>query len=276
MGLFKNIKAQVQAATEMAAEIRASAPPVAGAPATMGGPPAPPGITILNPTPQDEVDRLLDAGGEARGVLLGSRHDMSNGERPMRTRVHVRVRPRLRGGALGDEVALKAWVSWKVATLLDPGLEIPIELDRATGRPTGISTGHLNDELSPRFEEAKRRRKGWDLDTGLEGITQSPGMLKETFGRGSAPPPTSELPSTDPLLAPIGGVTWEQFIAVRAEITTRPSPDGFDAVAQRYCVPPGAWAGIDAAWMQRIMGAPSLAQQLGTDLDAAQRALRGR
>jgi len=224
MGLFNNIKAQIQAATEMAAQARAAAPmgqtstTMGGAPTPLGGPPSPPpGIAILNPTPQDEVDRLLDAGGDARGVVLGSRHDM-----------------------------------------------------------TGISTARLSDELSPRFDEAKRRHKSGDLDTGLEGITQLPGLLKETFGRGSASPAPAGLSAHDPALAPIGGVTWQQFIAVRAEVTTRPSPEGFDAVAQRHGVPAGAWNGVDAAWMQRVMTTPALVQQMSTDLEDAQRALKGR
>ncbi|MBA3293173.1 MAG: hypothetical protein H0T40_05390, partial [Geodermatophilaceae bacterium] len=75
-----------------------------------------------------------------------------------------------------------------MATLLDPGLEIPIEFDRVCGRATGIST------------------------------------------------PPAGLPSTDPLLAPIEGVTWQQFIAVRADIANRPSVDGFDEMAQQYGV----------------------------------------
>lgn len=280
--MFRNLKAQVKAAAEMAAEIQAATPTVGqghttmgGAPpTTMGGVPQRPELSILNPTPQHEVDRLLSGAGDARGVVLGSRNDMSDGDRPMRTRVHVRVRPRLRGGGLGEEVALKAWVSWKVATLLDPGLEIPIELDRVTGRATGIATGPLSEELSPRFDEAKRRQKSGDWDTGLEGITQLPGVLKEAFGDGPAPAPPRGLPPTDPLMAPIQGVTWQQFIAVRAEIIVFPPVDGFDSVAVRHGVAPGAFADINAAWMQRIMGAPRLAQQWGYDLDAAQTALR--
>jgi hypothetical protein len=146
-------------------------------------PPPPPPLTILNPSPQDVIDQLLAAGGVARGVVVGGRNDMSDGDRPVRTRVRVRVRPRLQAGQLGEETEVKAWVGWKVATLLEPGLEIPVLIDRATNRVTDIETGQLADELAPRSDEAKRRHKGWDLDTGLEGISELPGAVKDFFKR---------------------------------------------------------------------------------------------
>ncbi len=176
MGFLKKLKAQYDAAQVMATQMaEASSALQASMPqAGASGPP-----TILDPTPQDEVDRLLREGGVARGVVMGSRDDMSDGDRPVRTRVHVRVRARLADGALGDEVQLKAWVGWKVAALLSPGLEIPVEIDRATMRPTAIDTKALAAELKHRSAEAKDRQRGWDFDTGLEGIRDAPALARD-------------------------------------------------------------------------------------------------
>lgn len=197
MGLFKIVKAQVQAVTTMAAEIKAAMP--AGG-AVVGGPPVQ--VNILNPTPQAEVDRLLEAGGIARGVVMGSRDDLSDGDRSVRTRVHVRVCARMPGGSLGPESAVKAWVSWKVAVLLEPGLEIPVEIDRATGHVTGLATGQLADELAPRAKEAKQRHKGYSFDTGLEGITGAPAVVREAFSSPPPPPPPPSSSSTQSVPPP--------------------------------------------------------------------------
>ena len=216
MGLFKNLRQQVREASQMAAEIRAATPPgVPGVPGVAFGSPSST-TGILNPTPQAEVDRLLQAGGAARGVVTGSRHDMSDGDRSVRTRVHVRVRARLPQGALGPETSVTAWVNWKVAVLLEPGLEVPVEIDRSTGSVTGLVTGQLAEELASRSKEAKQRHRGYDVETGLEGITGVPSVMREVFG---APSPTvpadGGLGVEHPLLAPIEGTSLVQAEARR-------------------------------------------------------------
>ncbi len=121
-------------------------------------------ITIVDPTPQAEVDRMIAAGGVTRGVVVRATHADQSGERVSRMRVDVRVRSRLAGGELGPETKLKVWTSWKVAALLDPGLEIPIRMDPATGLATEIVADQLRGELEHRFDESAKRRPGWTTD----------------------------------------------------------------------------------------------------------------
>ena len=173
MGLFKNLRAGVQAVSGMVSEVRATSDAAEQA--------VP--VTILNPSPQAEVDRLLAAGGIARGVVVRATHPPQHGERAMRMRVDVRVRSRLADGALGNQVTLKVSTFWKVAALLDPGLEIPILLDRATGLATEIPADALRDELEPRFDEAAERRPGWVVDSDAQTLIDLPKDVKDTLRR---------------------------------------------------------------------------------------------
>jgi hypothetical protein len=263
MGFLKNLKNQVADATKMASDYKANVP--AQSMTSMG--PAAADHAIINETPQEQVDVMLLGSGSARGVVLGAHNDLGT-ERSMRTRAHVRVRPRLAQGALGDEVKLSVWVNWKVAVLLDPGLEIPIELDRRTLTVTAIDTKELERELEPRFGEAEERLPGTVVDLGLDGITQLPGVVKDFFQ--PTPPPPGMNPD-DPLLEPIDGVALDQFIGVKAEISTKASPEGFGAVAERHGIAASQWESVDAAWMQRVMRSPALAQHFGTSLEAARK-----
>lgn len=48
--------------------------------------------------------------------------------------------------------------------LLDPGIEIPILIDRTTGAATEIVADALRAELEPRFDESARRRPACTTD----------------------------------------------------------------------------------------------------------------
>ena len=148
MGFLQRRKAQASAPAAAAARARANRPVARGSAAVS--------VPILNPTSDAELERVLASAGPARGVVIAARHDMVSGERPVRTRVHLTVCPRLRGG-LGDEAELTAWVGWKAAALLEPGLEIPVQLNRSSGRIDAIATDLLGRELASRDDEAKLR-----------------------------------------------------------------------------------------------------------------------
>lgn len=173
VGLFKNLRQGVKAVSTMVAEVNA-----ANAAAETAMP-----VTILNPSPQEEVDRLLAAGGVTRGVVVRATHEPQHGERAQRFRVDVRVRGRLAAGALGDVVNVKVMTSWKVAALLDPGLEIPVLLDRTTGLVTEIPADALRDELEPRFDEAAERRTGDHVDPDFQAAIDLPRDIKNTITR---------------------------------------------------------------------------------------------
>jgi hypothetical protein len=148
MGFLQRRKADGSAPAAAAARARANRPVAHGSSAAS--------VTILNPTSDVELERVLASAGPARGVVIAAHHDMVAGDRPVRTRVHLTVRPRLKGG-LGDEAELTAWVGWKAAALLEPGLEIPVQLNRSSGRIDAIATDLLARELVSRDDDAKRR-----------------------------------------------------------------------------------------------------------------------
>lgn len=150
MGLFDNVRKVVAGYRDMAQASQAEADRVP--------------LTIRNPTPQADVDRLIAAGGVSRGVVVRATHNETNGERVANMAVNITCRARLANGELGEPAKIKVRTSWQVAALLDPGLEIPIMFDRATGIVTDVATDQLKQELAPRFDESKQRRAGWTLD----------------------------------------------------------------------------------------------------------------
>ena len=158
MGVFSKLKAQVEAA-QAAGNAMAGVEPVSDIP------------EFVAPWPQEEVDRLLQGPGPIGAIMLGSRHQvLEDGERIGRMRVHVRLRPRGPEGTLGDEVTVKASVSSWVATLLEPGLDIPVERDPSTGAITKVASKQLTEELrdarrrptrSARASPSTRPCRGW-------------------------------------------------------------------------------------------------------------------
>lgn len=150
MGLIGNVRKIVSGYREMAQAAQAEADRVP--------------LTILNPSPQPEVDRLIAAGGVARGVVVRATHGETSGERVASMRVDITTRARLGNGELGEPASIKVRTSWRVAALLDPGLEIPVTFDRSTGIVTGVMVDDLERELGPRLPEANKRWPGWTSD----------------------------------------------------------------------------------------------------------------
>jgi hypothetical protein len=153
MGIFKGLRDSFKAMTGAMDQASGAEP----------GQPQPP-MAILNPTPQEEVDRLIAAGGVTRGVLVRASHAPTDGERVRSMRVDVRVRSRLAGGQQSQEVKLKIRTSTDVAAVLDPGLEIPILMDRTTGLATEVVVDQLLAELAPRLADPAIRPSGWTFD----------------------------------------------------------------------------------------------------------------
>lgn len=161
MGFFKDLKAQVAAAQ---AAMNAMTPPE----------PIPGPAEFINAWPQDEVDRLLQGTGTIRAIVLGKSHQiLEPGERVGRMRVKVRLRPRGPEGSLGDEVTVNASISSLTASLIERGLDIPVERDAATGAITKVASAQLTEELSSRKDEAKKRNPGWALDQDIEGMIET-------------------------------------------------------------------------------------------------------
>lgn len=141
MGLFDNIRGAVNMAKEGIAEAKAGSD--AQAEAERNGP-----IDILNPTAQDEVDRLNAAGGVERAVLVSASHQMLEpGEQVAKMAVTMVVRARLGEGELGTATTVKVWIGSRLAAKLKRGLELPASIDLATGLVTAVDGKALAGEL---------------------------------------------------------------------------------------------------------------------------------
>ena len=69
-------------------------------------------------------------------------------------------------------------------------------------------------------------------------------------------------------MAPANGVTFEQWVAVSADLIREQVPaDRADACAARHGVPPGAWAEGARQWRRRQMGHPLMAEKYGRALE---------
>ena len=181
MGLFSKLKAQVEAA-QQAANAMAGVEPVSDIP------------EFVAPWPQEEVDRLLQGPGPIRAIVLKKQHQiLQDGEHVGRMRVDLTVRVRGPEGTLYDPVKLKASVSSWVATLIEKGLDVPVERDPATGAATKIASKQLTAELSSRKAEADEIRPRWGVDPDIQGMGETAAAIRDAIkGKQRDPgPPTS-------------------------------------------------------------------------------------
>ena len=256
MGFLSNLKAQVEAA-QAAGNAMAGATPVSDIP------------EFINPWRQDEVDRLLQGTGTIRAIVLGKRHQLlEQGERVGSMAVQITVRPRAAGGALGDPITVKATLSSQVASLVKPGLDIPIERDTTTGTITKVASKQLTAELTSRKAEGEKNNPGLGLDPALEGMIETAAAVGRAL-TGGAPPDEQPASMSDPRRQPIDRITWESYVAVCADLQLNGAPNGEDAVAQKYGVKAYTWLAISTGWKGRIAADPELTAMFERDLAAA-------
>lgn len=259
MGLFSKLKAQVEAA-QAAATAMSGAEPVSSIP------------VFVRPWPQEEVDRLLAGTGTIRAIVFGKRHQiLEAGERVGAMSVKITLRPRGPAGSLGDEVTVKATLSSLTASLVEKGLDIPVERDATTGAITRVASKQLTEELSGRMDEAKKRNPAWGLDEEVQGMIE---VATAIVGGGEKPAPPAAPPSvSDPRRQPVDRITWEIYVAVNAHLHVRGAPNGADQVAQTFGVLPGTWLAVSSVWANRIAADPELTAMYEHDLAAACAAL---
>jgi hypothetical protein len=210
------------------------------------------GLTILNPTPQEEIDRMWPH-GRARGVVTAAHQERRSAERALRTKVLVSVRGRLPGGGWTADTTVTAWVHWRVAAMLQPGLEVPVEVDPSSGRVTGLSTRQLTEEIARRAAE----------DSTPKPARAMPPRDEHEEG---------EITADDPLLVPVEGVTLEMVAQIHAAIAAGPlPPGGIDEVATAAGVPEARWESVDQVWRRRIVTSPALARRFRVARDEARR-----
>ena len=108
---------------------------------------------IINPTPQDEVDRINAGTGPGIAVVSGNQNNLESGEDVFRTNAKISVRMRLAKGQLGEASWHKLWTSSGVIRALVPGTEVPAEVDRSTWTVTALDQKAIAAAL-------KARKKG--------------------------------------------------------------------------------------------------------------------
>jgi hypothetical protein len=108
---------------------------------------------IINPTPQDEVDRINAGTGPGIAVVSGNQNSLESGDNVYRTNAKIAVRMRLANGQLGEASWHKLWTSSAVINALVPGTEVPAEVDRTTWTVTALDQKVIAASL-------KARKKG--------------------------------------------------------------------------------------------------------------------
>lgn len=107
-------------------------------------------LKIINPTDQAEVDRINAGTGPGLGIVVGNQNNLEGGEHVYRTNANIAVRMRLADGLLGASSWHKVWASSGVIRSLVYGLEIPVEVDRATSMVTGVDQKVVAEALKTR------------------------------------------------------------------------------------------------------------------------------
>ena len=256
MGFLKNLKAgieAVQAAQKEASSVQDSFVPL-----------------FVNPKPQAEVDAAWQGTGPVRAIVFASQHQvLEPGERVGAMTVKVTLRPRGPGETLGEKVTLKATLSSMEASLLDEGLDIPVERDPATGALTKVDSKLLKQELAHLKEEGARRNPGWAWDEDVQGMIEVGQTIGQalTGGKPKAAPVVTESMS-DPRRQPIDRITWEKWVAVRAHLQVNPAPYGVEHETLKFGIQRFTWPAIDNAWNSRVAGDPELKALFDRDLAA--------
>lgn len=111
-------------------------------------------LTIIDETPQDEIDRINAGDGPGRAVVMGVQHWLEEGENTLRTNATAYVRIRQTGGGLGPEQKVKLWTDSGTIRTLRAGFEIPLQYDRATGLIVD------KPDMKAIAAEVKAKRKG--------------------------------------------------------------------------------------------------------------------
>jgi hypothetical protein len=221
------------------------------------------------PTPTPTVGGSA-RGEPGRGVVTAVKHAMAAGDRSSKVGATVRVQARLSAG-LGPEAAIKIQAPWFVVALLGRDLDIPVQVDPATGAVTAIDVPRLTEELEPHKKAAKQREGGWGID--LSAITQGPAALRDLVR--PAPAPTTGTPATaGPQPEPTNGVTWDQLVQASAYCAVHPK-GGWSEAAQHVGLAPEAFSAAHSLWTTRL-AQEGLYPRYAAEVDAATSALRGR
>ena len=207
-----------------------------------------------------------------RALLEGYFSHRSRGEVGNRIAIDLSAQLRQPAGSLGEPVFCPHFLDWRATKLLRRGLDVPVCIDPVSGELEDVLADALDEELRPGFDqfsaldemfvdpirevgEDARAAAGVARDVASGAIFKIENPTEDGFAPG------------DPIMAPANGVTFEQWVAVNADMLRDGAPpDRADAYAARHGVAPGAWAEGSRQWRRRQMGHPLMAEKYGRAL----------
>lgn len=210
-----------------------------------------------------------------RALLDGFESLRDRGEVTNKAPVNTVLRLRRPGGVLEDAVFSPQYLHWRATKLLRRGLDVPVTVDPATGRLEDLDTAALDAELRPRYGEFSALDEQFvEPLREVRDDAQAAARGARSVATGDAfrvPHATEEgFEPGDPIMEPVAGVSFEQWVAVSAELVGQnATPEAADACAQRHGVPAGGWAEGVRVWRRRQMGHPLMAQKYGRALERA-------
>ena len=136
---------------------------------------------------------------------------------------------------------------------------------------------------APQVVECSLKTRAWlDLDEGLDVPVRVDAATGALLGldceayeaeRDARPPTPGYVPDNEPAaesLAPVEGVTFDQWVSTTAGIATHAvAPADYDAFASSRGVPAGRWTSVNAEWQARMAADWKLGAKFGAAYQAA-------
>lgn len=241
-------------------------------------------------------DRSRD-GIPARAIVRYAHCGLSPGERA--SKVRTRMDLTLADGAATTLVESLPWKlavavsGWVYADAPDwTDTDVAIRVDPHSAEALGLDRPVVERELADRMALIDQRwsMKGQftqQLDQvrgEVTGLRSLPGdladaarRLKEGLGAATEEQPVVvpehlQLDDGDPDLAPVEGVTYEQWVSVQgAMLRDKVKAKGRGAYADAHGIPEGRWDAITAVWTKRSRTNRNLAIRMSQDLERIRR-----
>ena len=208
-----------------------------------------------------------------RALLEGYESLRHRGEVGNRVDINLFAQLRLPDAELGDIVFCPHFLDWRATKLVRRGTDVPVCVDPRTGDLEDVLPDALDAELRPRYGEFSAADEFFiEPYREIGDQIRTAGRAARSVASGDAfkieNPTEGGFAPGDPIMEPVDGVTFEQWVAVSADIIRGRMPPGqADACAARHGVRPGAWAEASRQWGRRQAGHPLMAEKYGRALE---------
>lgn len=163
------------------------------------------------------------------------------------------LRVRELDGGFGPTVEKRVVMPRAAGLQIGAGLEVPVERDPNSGELVGVDRDALIEQLRPQFDEAlaaERARR--DVS-----VASAATAIRDGF---------TDMRAADAAAAPsetLEGVTADQWLQARRVLAKGRIPDAVrDRTLAAYGIAPATWPAVDAAWSNRAITEPLLAERL--------------